>query len=217
MYEKIKNLFFEEIKSDDLLNLSENFYEDAREYLKNNDDEKEVERAKYYLRELRKLRIYKALYGDRTNLLEEEREILSLIEDIEYKKEEEVPKTEDLIEENVEDEVVGEDLGFDDTIEESYENFEDGENEEVGEDVSRDIENVNAQPKHINIKKDIDVVRVIHNFPAFTDGDYCYMLKKNDVVALNREIATILEKHNIVKKVNVYENEKKDKKILSIL
>ena len=68
-----------------------------------------------------------------------------------------------------------------------------------------------------HIKKDIDVVRVIHNFPAFTDGNYCYILKKNDVIALNKEIATILEKHNIVKKVNIHENEKEDKKVLPIL
>ncbi|EHP89688.1 hypothetical protein [Methanotorris formicicus] len=196
MYEKIKKLFFEEIKSDDLLNLPKNFYEDAGEYLKNNSDEKEVERVKYYLRELRKLRIYKALYGDRTNLLEEERKILDIIEDVE--------KTESLIEENVDN--IVEELGFDE-VEEGM---------KIWGNVDGDV-GVITQPKHINIKKDIDVVRVNHNFPPFTDGNYCYMLKKNDVVALNREIVTILEKHNIVKKVNVYEDEKEDKKVLPIL
>ena len=61
MYELLKNYFFEEIKADKLLKLPDNFYDDVREYIKNIDDEVELERAKYYYRELRKLRIYKAM------------------------------------------------------------------------------------------------------------------------------------------------------------
>ena len=148
------------------------------------------------------MRIYKALYGDRANLLEEERKILNLIEDISYEKE--ICVSEGLVEEG---------LGFADVVGEDLE--DDGV--EIGESVDGNIGDLNIQPKHINIKKDIDVVRVIQYFPAFTDGNYCYILKKNDVIALNKEIATILEKHNIVKKVNIHENEKEDKKVLPIL
>ncbi|ADC70472.1 conserved hypothetical protein [Methanocaldococcus sp. FS406-22] len=82
MYESLKNYFFEEIKSDKLLKLPDNFYDDVRNYIKNIEDEIELERAKYYFKELRKLRIYKALYLDneRENLLPEELNIIHAIE-----------------------------------------------------------------------------------------------------------------------------------------
>jgi len=96
MYEFLKNYFFEEIKSDKLLKLPDNFYDEVRGYIKNIDDEIELERAKYYFKELRKLRIYKAMYLDseRENLLPEELNIIYAIESVAELK----------IEENVESE-----------------------------------------------------------------------------------------------------------------
>nr|7YIL_A Chain A, GINS [Methanocaldococcus jannaschii DSM 2661]7YIL_B Chain B, GINS [Methanocaldococcus jannaschii DSM 2661] len=84
MYESLKNYFFEEIKNDKLLKLPDDFYDDIREYIKNIKDDIELERVKYYFKELRKLRIYKALYLDneRENLLPEELNIIHAIENI---------------------------------------------------------------------------------------------------------------------------------------
>ncbi len=95
MYESLKNYFFEEIKNDKLLKLPNNFYDDIREYVKNIEDEIELERVKYYFKELRKLRIYKALYLDneRENLLPEELNIIHAIENTAVElKIEETPK-----------------------------------------------------------------------------------------------------------------------------
>ncbi len=84
IYNLLKNYFFEEIKSDKLLKLPDNFYEDIRKYINEINDEIEIERVKYYFKELRKLRIYKALYLDkcREYLLPEEDNIIKSIEDI---------------------------------------------------------------------------------------------------------------------------------------
>jgi hypothetical protein len=96
MYESLKNYFFEEIKNDKLLKLPDNFYDDVRDYIKNIEDEIELERAKYYFKELRKLRIYKALYLDneRENLLPEELNIIHAIESSAELKIEESPEFE---------------------------------------------------------------------------------------------------------------------------
>ncbi|ACV24257.1 hypothetical protein [Methanocaldococcus fervens] len=97
MYESLKNYFFEEIKSDKLLKLPDSFYDDVREYIKNIEDDVELERAKYYFKELRKLRVYKALYldDDRENLLPEELNIIYAIENVvvELKIEENIEST----------------------------------------------------------------------------------------------------------------------------
>ncbi|ENN96731.1 hypothetical protein J422_00806 [Methanocaldococcus villosus KIN24-T80] len=143
MYKELKNYFFNEIRSDTLLKLPEDFYEKVREYIKKLEDEKEKERAKYYYRELRKLRIYKAMYFDRENLLKEEEEILNKIEFIE------------------------------------------------------------EEPKGIYTIKDIEVVKVNKQFPQFTDGNFIYNLNKEEVITLDKKIATILEKHGIISKLRV--------------
>ena len=85
MYKDVVNTFFNELKNDKLLKLPESFYEDVRRYIENEEygSEREYRRILYYIRELRKLRLYKAFYGSRENLLEEEREILEVIESIE--------------------------------------------------------------------------------------------------------------------------------------
>jgi len=159
MYELLKNYFFEEIRADKLLKLPENFYDDVREYIKNIVDEVELERAKYYYRELRKLRIYKAMYLDteRENLLPEELNIIYAIESIAELKFEESVESEEPIE----------------------------------------IE----APKPIYTINDIDVVKVERNFPPFTDGTFIYHLSKNDVLSIDKNIAKILEKHNIISKI----------------
>ncbi|WP_456472197.1 hypothetical protein [Methanocaldococcus sp.] len=93
MLNELKKFFIREIKEDKISKLPENFYNDVKEYIKNLEDEKERERALYFYRELRKIRIYKAIYGDRENLDDEERNILNLIENLEFKeKSEEEPK-----------------------------------------------------------------------------------------------------------------------------
>ncbi|NPA62042.1 MAG: hypothetical protein GXN95_00615 [Methanococci archaeon] len=83
LYSSLKKYFVEEIKNDKLLKLPENFYDEVREYIITAEDE-EKERIKYYFKELRKLRIYKALYLDdeRENLLLEELDIITAIENI---------------------------------------------------------------------------------------------------------------------------------------
>jgi len=85
MYKEVVNTFFNELKNDKLMKLSESFYDDVKRYIegKEYESEREYRRILYYIRELRKLRLYKAFYGDRENLLEEEKEILKIIESIE--------------------------------------------------------------------------------------------------------------------------------------
>ena len=172
MYKKVVNTFFNELKNDKLTKLPENFYEDVRRYIEDREygSEREYRRLLYYLRELRKLRIYKAFYGDRENLLEEEREILRAIEDVEG-----IPSL----------------------------------REEGRVEV----------PKPINTQRPIDIVRVLTNFPEFTDGERVYNLEKNDIISLDRRIAKILEKYKIVKRIKgeFYEDEKEDKEVLPLL
>ncbi len=147
MYEKLVKAFIMEIKEDKLLELENNFYEEVRDYIKTLQGE-EKERALYFYRELRKLRLYKAFYGDRDNLVEEEVKILESIEKIheEEKKEE---------------------------------------------------------PKDIYTLNNIELVRVLLNFPSFTDGKRIYNLEKNDILSIDEKIAKILEKHSIVKRFKV--------------
>ncbi|WP_232156300.1 hypothetical protein [Methanocaldococcus infernus] len=147
MYEKLVKAFIMEIKEDKLLELENNFYEEVRDYVKTLQGE-EKERALYFYRELRKLRLYKAFYGDRDNLVEEEVKILESIEKIheEEKKEE---------------------------------------------------------PKDIYTLNNIELVRVLLNFPSFTDGKRIYNLEKNDILSIDEKIAKILEKHSIVKRFKV--------------
>ncbi|HIQ39423.1 MAG TPA: hypothetical protein EYH53_05395 [Methanothermococcus okinawensis] len=85
MYKEIVNTFFNELKNDKLTKLHENFYKDVKRYIENKEykSEREYRRILYYIKELKKLRLYKAFYGSRENLLEEEREILKVIENIE--------------------------------------------------------------------------------------------------------------------------------------
>ncbi|WP_292460593.1 hypothetical protein [Methanothermococcus sp.] len=198
MYKKIMNTFFNELKNDDLLKLPNNFYDMVKDYIKNqeHDDETELKRIKYYIKQLRKLRLYKAFFGDRNNLLEEEKELLKLIEDIEYY---------DDFKDNIKDA--------------NYELKEDSNLDKYQEFQYIDRKLSHSEPKLINTQNDIDIVRVITRFPKFTDGKSTHILNKNDIITLNKKISRILEKHNIVKKINgvYYEDEKKDKKILSIL
>ncbi|MCS3900778.1 hypothetical protein [Methanococcus voltae] len=65
-------------------------------------------------------------------------------------------------------------------------------------------------PKVINTERDIHIVRVNHKFPYFTDGNCVYGLNKNDIISLDGRFSKILEKHNIVEQVNIYENEKEN-------
>ncbi|ABR56283.1 DNA replication complex GINS family protein [Methanococcus aeolicus] len=166
MYNKIKNTFFNELNSDSLLKLSDDFYDDIRSYLNsiaNSENHKmEYKRALNYSSKLRKLRIYKALFeknfpnedmGAPSNILQnltkEEEIILKLIDNIEY------------------------------------------------------INSYNDDtPKPINTQTDIDIVRVNTGFPEFTDGKRNYNLNKNDVITLDKKISSILEKHDIVKKIS---------------
>jgi len=60
MYNKIKNTFFNELNSDSLLMLSNEFYNTIREYIGNLDkNSTEYKRAMWYYLNLRKLRLYK--------------------------------------------------------------------------------------------------------------------------------------------------------------
>ena len=189
MYKKIVNAFFNELKSDNLLKLPNDFYDNVRNYLKQNneniemdgDKKTELERIIYYVREIRKLRLHKAFFGNRDNLVDEEKELLLLIEDIEY-----------------------------------YNNFGDGitekkvsnrlDNSLNYHDVSNEFNNSSIasppKPKPINTQNYIDIVRVNTRFPEFTDGKYNYLLNKNDIITLDKKFSKILEKHNIVKKIN---------------
>ena len=192
MYKKIVNAFFNELKSDNLLNLPDDFYDSVREYLKQNNENTEgmdndntaaeIERITYYIKELRKLRLYKAFFGNRDNLIEEEKKLLLLIEDINY-----------------------------------HYNFRNNENNNGALDAldnslddygvfESELNNPSMasypKPKPINTQNYIDIVRVNTRFPEFTDGKYNYLLNKNDIITLDKKFSKILEKHSIVKKIN---------------
>ncbi|WP_048057839.1 hypothetical protein [Methanothermococcus okinawensis] len=226
MYKKIMNTFFNELKSNDLLKLSDDFYKNVKEYLKNLEHDKynnktELERIKYYIKELRKLRLYKAFFGNRHNLLEEEKELLKLIEDIEYY---------DDFKNSMKDKK--ELLLKNSNIIDSYDNYNynnqniqniqdkpQEDNNKSQKHICINQEPISSKPKPINTQNDIDIVRVITRFPEFTDGKFTYVLNKNDIITLNKKFSKILEKHNIIRKINgeYYEDEKEGKKILSIL
>jgi DNA replication initiation complex subunit (GINS family) len=190
MYKKIVNAFFNELKSDNLLKLPNDFYDNVRNYLKQNnenieideDKKTELERIAYYIKELRKLRLNKAFFGNRDNLIEEEKKLLLLIEDINY-----------------------------------HYNFRNNENNNGALDAldnslddygvfESELNNPSMasypKPKPINTQNDIDIVRVNTRFPEFTDGKYNYLLNKNDIITLDKKFSKILEKHSIVKKIN---------------
>ncbi|HIP17266.1 MAG TPA: DNA replication complex GINS family protein [Methanothermococcus okinawensis] len=203
MYEKIANIFFNELKNDDLLKLPENFYDEIREYINNDEykDEREIKRIKYYAIEIRKLRIYKALYNSKENLINEEKNILKSIENIEG---------------------YGEDGGSTATINHNNDSIlEMGNILNNQQSISEIQEKETTQqiPKLINTQRYIDIVRVLTKFPEFTDGKYTYNLNREDIVSLDKRISKILEKHKIVKKIagDYNEDEKKDKEILPLL
>ena len=183
MYKEIVNVFFNELKNDKLTKLPENFYENVRKYIEDEkyESEREHRRILYYIKELRKLRLYKAFYGSRENLLEEEKEILKIIEDIE-----------------------------------GISSIQRKEVEETKVEVSEDLSKI---PKPINTQRYIDIVRVLTNFPEFTDGETVYNLDENDIISLDRRISRILEKYGVVKRIKgeFYEDEKKDKEVLPLL
>ena len=83
-------------------------------------------------------------------------------------------------------------------------------------EVSEDLSEI---PKPINTQRYIDIVRVLTNFPEFTDGETVYNLDENDIISLDRRISRILEKYGIVKRIKgeFYEDEKKDKEVLPLL
>ncbi|MBW9220640.1 DNA replication complex GINS family protein [Methanothermococcus sp. SCGC AD-155-M21] len=203
MYEKIANIFFNELKNDDLLKLPENFYEEIREYIHNNEykDEKELRRIKYYIVEIRKLRIYKALYNSKENLINEEKNILKLIEDIESYMENKGSTT---INHNNDSTLEKEDIL---------------NNQQQFKSNIQEKKTTQQIPKLINTQRYIDIVRVLTKFPEFTDGKYIYNLNKEDIISLDKRISKILEKHKIVKKITgeYHEDEKKDKEILPLL
>ncbi len=197
MYKKIVNTFFNELKNDNLLKLPNDFYDSVRDYLNkynengNNNDinnpnmATELERINYYISELRKLRLYKAFFGNRDNLVDEEQDILLFIEDITYYHNFKNLKN---IKDNSESlNTFGNPLN-------DYNLFESELNNST---MTQDI-----RPKPINTQNDIDIVRVNTRFPEFTDGKYTYLLNKNDILTLNKKFSKILEKHNIVKKIN---------------
>ncbi|WP_423792067.1 hypothetical protein ACPB8Q_04910 [Methanocaldococcus indicus] len=150
MLKKLKQLFIDEIKSDSILELDNNFYNEVREYIKNIEG-LEKKRALYFYRNLRKVRIYKSLlFGCEENLTEEEKEILNMIFDLKL----ETKKEDSCIE-----------------------------------------------PQHINIINDIEVVRVLKNFPSFIFNGYICSLNKEDIITLDKKVANILKKHNIIEEI----------------
>ncbi len=166
LYKKVRNAFYNELKTDELTVIQKDIYDKIRDYLNTITDKKEKNRLIYYTKELRKLRIYKGFYSnDRNNLTEEELTIIQMVEDINYKGD-----------------------------------FK-GNNISVSNNKSITLNNY--QPKHINSENNITVVRVVNNFPEFTDGKQTYKLEKNDILTLNEKYYKILEKHNIVKRINL--------------
>jgi len=190
MYKKIVNAFFNELKSDNLLKLPNDFYDNVRNYLKQNnenieideDKKTELERITYYVKELRKLRLNKAFFGNRDNLIEEEKKLLLLIEDINYhynfRNNENNNEALDALDNSLDD----------------YGVFE--------SELNNPSMASYPKPKPINTQNDIDIVRVNTRFPEFTDGKYNYLLNKNDIITLDKKFSKILEKHSIVKKIN---------------
>ena len=190
MYKKIVNAFFNELKSDNLLKLPNDFYDNVRNYLKQNnenieideDKKTELERIAYYIKELRKLRLNKAFFGNRDNLIEEEKKLLLLIEDINY-------HCNFRNNEN--------NNGALDALDNSLDDYGVFESELNNPSMAS-----YPKPKPINTQNDIDIVRVNTRFPEFTDGKYNYLLNKNDIITLDKKFSKILEKHSIVKKIN---------------
>jgi DNA replication initiation complex subunit (GINS family) len=212
MYKKIVNVFFNELKNDDILNLPDNFYENVREYLghiKNNENiysNKEMERIIYYVKELRKLRLNKAFFRKESNidnLTDEEKKILLLVENITY-------STEYGDFNNTRSNtthVNNNSNSSNNTNNQNHELYRMSDNslDDYGLFDSKlnkpSIEQY-VEPKPINTQNDIDIVRVNTRFPEFTNGKYTYLLNKNDILTLDEKFSKILEKHNIVKKIN---------------
>lgn len=196
MYKKIRDAFFSEFLKDGLSDLPENFYRDSRNYLETITDEKiKFERTKYYLKELLNLRYYKVncLKESPNKFTEDEKKLSKFIEETFFKNV------------NIDDMLETEDLS------------KKKSKIQANLDIGQENEDCCQKPKHINSENDIDIVRVITKFPCFTDGNLQYILNKNDIISLDRKFSKILEKHNVVKRVNIHEDEKKDKKVLSIL
>jgi DNA replication initiation complex subunit (GINS family) len=196
MYKKIRDAFFNEFLKEGLGELPENFYPDAKKYIETIDDNFKLERTKYYLMELLNIRYYKinCLKESPNNTTKDEKKLLKFIEDILFGRLdiEDIYKKEDI---------------------DKKKKFKN----QLNLDTGHENEGACQKPKPINTESDIDIVRVITKFPCFTDGNLQYILNKNDIISLDRKFSKILEKHNVVKRVNVHEDEKKDKKVLSIL
>ncbi|WP_048064127.1 hypothetical protein [Methanococcus maripaludis] len=195
MYKKIRDAFFNEFFKEGLSDLPENFYKDARNYLETIEDNTKSKRVKYYLSNLLSFRIYKVncLKESPNKFTPDEKRVISFIEETCYG------------------------TGNEDYLS-KIDEF-DKKKDKFSSDLNKSEEkSVECQkPKHINTESDIDIVRVITKFPCFTDGNLQYVLHKNDVISLDRKFSKILEKHNIIKRVNIHEDEKKDKQILPIL
>ncbi|MBA2861715.1 hypothetical protein [Methanococcus maripaludis] len=195
MYKKIRDAFFNEFFKDGLSDLPENFYKDARNYLETIDDNAKSKRVKYYLNNLLSFRIYKVncLKESPNKFIQDEKKVINFIEETCYGS-----GTEDYIPK----------------LDES-----DKKKDKFSVNLNKPEEQTDKcqKPKHINSESDIDIVRVITKFPCFTDGNLQYVLNKNDVISLDRKFSKILEKHNIIKRVNIHEDEKKDEQILPIL
>ncbi len=208
MYKKIVNIFFNELKSDNLLNIPNDFYDNLRIYLNtiyNNPSnerisELDLKRVLYYIKELRKLRLYKAFFGDRTNLVDEEKKLLSLIEDITLN-----PPSHFNLNNNNSD-ISTYNLM---TINNGDNPSNSRNNIKMHKVLGPKLDDNSVKqyieyttPKPINTQNNIDIVRVNKRFPEFTDGRYSYTLNKNDIVTLDKKFSKILEKHNIVKKIS---------------
>uniref|UniRef100_A9A8V3 DNA replication initiation complex subunit (GINS family) n=1 Tax=Methanococcus maripaludis (strain C6 / ATCC BAA-1332) TaxID=444158 RepID=A9A8V3_METM6 len=195
MYKKIRDAFFNEFFKEGLSDLPENFYKDARNYLETIDDNTKSKRVKYYLNNLLSFRIYKVncLKESSNKFVQDEKKVINFIEETCYGS------------------------GNEDYIPESDES--DKKKVKFSVDLNKSEEKTDKCqiPKHINSESDIDIVRVITKFPCFTDGNLQYILNKNDVISLDRKFSKILEKHNIIKRVNIHEDEKKDEQVLPIL
>lgn len=195
MYKKIRDAFFNEFFKEGLNDLPENFYKDARNYLETIDDKTKFERVKYYLNNLLSFRIYKVncLKESPNKFTPDEKRVVAFIEET----------------------CCG--SGNEDYISKIDESDKKKAKFSANLDKLEEKTDKCQIPKHINTESDIDIVRVITKFPCFTDGNLQYVLHKNDVISLDRKFSKILEKHNIIKRVNIHEDEKKDKQILPIL
>ncbi len=83
MLDKLKNIFYNELKTDTLTKLENDFYCKVREYFKNTEGI-EKERILYFYGELRKLRLYKFFLFDNNidKLTDEEKELVDKITNI---------------------------------------------------------------------------------------------------------------------------------------